>query len=401
MKIVMLSDVYPPRIGGMGRHVHVLSQELVSRGHKVAVLTTGYRDLPKYEERDSLKVWRLDGLWQKVPFLYKNPENKKPPPIRDWLITRELIRIVKEIEPEIIHAHGWILYSILPLKNRLRHPLVATLHDYGLICPKTTLLRGDSMCDEPFTGKCLDCGKDQYGVVKSLFAYWATKLNRDKLKSIDKFVAVSSFVRQAHLKHLGLESDKIAVIPNFYAIEMSVKALMTRELPEDFILFVGGLVPSKGVNVLIEAYRKLDTTTKLVLIGAKHPAYHYKSRDDILGIENAPYEVVMEAYQRCQFAVCPSIWPEPCPTVAFEAMSHKKAVIATSTGGFTDIVVDGETGILVTPSDVEALSSAISYLMENPDIAEEMGEKGYQRWLDKFTPDAVVPRIEEIYQSLA
>jgi len=133
----------------------------------------------------------------------------------------------------------------------------------------------------------------------------------------------------------------------------------------------------------------------------RHAAYHVKNIEHITIIENAPGSLVMEAYQKCRFAVFPSIWSEPCPTVAFEAMSHKNAVIATSTGGFTDIVVDGETGILVPPSDAKALATAITYLLENPEIAQKMGEKGYQRWLDKFTPDAVVPRIEEVYQSLA
>lgn len=165
-----------------------------------------------------------------------------------------------------------------------------------------------------------------------------------------------------------------------------------------------GLMQRKILTVscrgLIEAYQKPDTKIELVLIGAKHPAYHYEGTADILVIENAPYKMVAEAYQRCRFAVFPSIWPEPFGLVNLEAMSYKKAVIASNIGGFTDVVVDGETGILVPPGDGEALSQAIKYLLENPDVVEEMGQEGYKRWKENFTPEVVVPKIEELYQSL-
>jgi glycosyltransferase involved in cell wall biosynthesis len=400
MKILMVADSYPPRIGGLGKHVQMLSKELTSRGHKVIVFTIGYPDLPQFEEEDGVKVYRLSGFFQKIPFLYKDTASKKPPPIRDWLISKELRRILKEEKTDVVHAHGWVLYSVLPLRKDFRIPLVATLHDYGLVCPITTLLMGNNVCDGPFTGKCVACGRDQYGVVKSLAAYLGVKSNRGRLGKVDKFIAVSSYVRQVHLRDLGLRDDDIAVIPNFYAFGEGEEIRIAGWLPEDFILFVGALVPAKGIDALIQAYQKLNTQTKLVLIGARHPAYHYKNTENITIIENAPYEVVTQAYRNCRFAVFPSIWPEPCPTVTFEAMSHKKAIIVSEVGGFTDIVVNGETGILVPPNDTDALAQAINYLLENPKVAADMGQKGFERWKQIFTPDVVLPKIEELYQSV-
>jgi glycosyltransferase involved in cell wall biosynthesis len=81
-------------------------------------------------------------------------------------------------------------------------------------------------------------------------------------------------------------------------------------------------------------------------------------------------------------------------------MSHKKAIIVSEVGGFTDIVVNGETGILVPPNDADALSKAINYLLENPKVAADMGQKGFERWKQIFTPDVVLPKIEELYGSL-
>lgn len=99
-------------------------------------------------------------------------------------------------------------------------------------------------------------------------------------------------------------------------------------------------------------------------------------------------------------ALFPSIWPDPCPTVAFEAMSYKKIIITSSAGGFTDVVLDGETGILVSPNETEALSNALNYLLGKPEVAEKVGNKGYERWRQNFTPEAVVSKIERLYHSL-
>jgi glycosyltransferase involved in cell wall biosynthesis len=108
----------------------------------------------------------------------------------------------------------------------------------------------------------------------------------------------------------------------------------------------------------------------------------------------------MQAFRNCRFAVFPSILPEAFGSVVLEAMSCKKALIVSGTGGFPDIVVDGETGILVPPDDVCSLSKAIRYLLENPDVATKMGQRGYERWKELFTPEVVLPQIESLYKSL-
>jgi len=64
-----------------------------------------------------------------------------------------------------------------------------------------------------------------------------------------------------------------------------------------------------------------------------------------------------------------------------------------------EVVADRETGILVPPGDVEALSQAIKYLWENPEVADRMGQKGYKRWQQNFTPEVAAPKFEEVYNS--
>jgi glycosyltransferase involved in cell wall biosynthesis len=202
------------------------------------------------------------------------------------------------------------------------------------------------------------------------------------------------------LKHLGLEDKDIVVIPNFYVADADRAKEEAEGLPEDFILFVGWLKPHKGVDALIEAYQKLNTETKLVLIGLEDPAYHYRSTESVLIIKNVPHNVVMQAMSKCRFAVFPSRFPEPFGIVAIEAMSQKRAVIASDIGGLKDMVVDGETGLLVPSDNSDKLAEAISYLLQRPEIASEMGARGYERFIENYTPDVVVPMIINVYQSL-
>jgi len=117
-------------------------------------------------------------------------------------------------------------------------------------------------------------------------------------------------------------------------------------------------------------------------------------------MEDAPHSVVMQAISKCKFTIFPSLGPDPAPTVAYEAMSQKRAIIASDVGGLKDIVVDGKTGILVPPNDSDRLSEAISRLLQSPETASKMGERGYERFVRNYTPDVVVPMLIDVYESL-
>lgn len=406
MKILMLTDFYPPVIGGMERHVQSLSRALSKRGHKVAVCTVDNSRLavnPHTDEQE-IRVYRITGLFQKMPFLFKDPKRRWPPPVPDPLLTKQIGKIIRKEEPDVLHTHGWILCSYLPLERKFAIPLVTTLHTYGFICPKRNLLWGNKICEEPFTDRCVGCGSRSFGFIKSFFAYFGLKSNRDKLKLVDKFIAVSSFVKEAHSKYLAIGDERIVVIPNFYECDQDriddQRLVESPDLPEDFILFVGALTPSKGVDILIKAYQRLGIKTKLVLIGTRHPTYNYTGIRGVKVIENAPRKTVLAAYSKCRLVVIPSIWPEPFGLVTLEAMSHSKPVVASRTGGLPDIVVDGATGILVPPGDLRKLVEAITRMLGDTDMCKRMGNLGYMRLITSFSTYQVISKVENIYQSL-
>jgi glycosyltransferase involved in cell wall biosynthesis len=400
MKILMVSDFYPPIIGGAFKHVQTLSRQLVKRHHEVVVATIGNKYLNACENDQGVKVIRLEGLFQRIPFLFKNVRERYPPPVQDFFISRKLERIVAEEKPDIIHAHGWLIYSVLD-REKFRIPLVMTLHDYACVCPNKILLKENAICEKPLTIECVNCARSMYGLAKSTFAYGCLKLNKRKLKFVDKYIAVSTFVKDFHLRQLNLKEKDIAVIPNFLEQQKhEAESEENRAFPDDFILFVGALSTHKGVDVLIRAYERLGTKTKLVLIGRQSPNCSLRKTKNIMIIENAPFNKILEAYSKCRFVVVPSIWPDPCPTVAFEAMSYKKALIASNVGGLKDIIIEGKTGLLTPPNDIEKLAEAMHYLLENPLTAKEMGRRGYDYLMRDYTPDVVIPKIEKIYADL-
>jgi glycosyltransferase involved in cell wall biosynthesis len=106
---------------------------------------------------------------------------------------------------------------------------------------------------------------------------------------------------------------------------------------------------------------------------------------------------VMASWERCLFGVVPSKMPEPLGVVALEAMSRGKAVVASATGGIPDMVVDGETGLLFPPGDVQALRAAMQRLIDEPDLRARLGAAAFER-VTRFTADAVMPAYEELYR---
>jgi glycosyltransferase involved in cell wall biosynthesis len=194
------------------------------------------------------------------------------------------------------------------------------------------------------------------------------------------------------------------VIPNFVRDDVCITRgdvqSYVAQLPyQRYMLFVGALIRDKGVEVLLRAYADLTDAPPLVLIGAKWPDSPAQFPPNTVVFENWPHAAVMQAWSRSLAGLVPSVWPEPCPTVAMEAMASGRPVIASQIGGLPDLVADGETGFLVAPGDPVALRQAIQRLLDDPDLRERMGQAG-RRKVAEFQASSAVPRIEQVYQKL-
>jgi glycosyltransferase involved in cell wall biosynthesis len=221
-------------------------------------------------------------------------------------------------------------------------------------------------------------------------------------RTVDMFLPVShSVAEQTRLAEQGLRHR---VVPNFIPDEAEppgddADALLAR-LPEgDFLLYVGDLMPDKGVDVLLQAHAQLNRRIPLVLIGRPITGYLERFPPDVLHLGRWPHRAIMQAWRRCTLALIPSICPDACPTVAMEAMAMERPIIASRIGGLTDIIVDGETGLLVPPGDARALSEAIECLLADPGRRLCMQMMAGQH-VAAFQAKSVVPRIEQAYREV-
>lgn len=406
MRILMLSQFYPPFIGGEAQHVRTLSVELVSRGHDVAVVALWHQDQAAFELDCGVRVYRVRSSSQRIPWLFSNRERRRAPPFPDPEVMLELRRIIRKERPEIVHAHNWLVHSFLPLKAWSGARLVVTLHNYNLVCAKTSLMYQDASCEGPGFTKCLECAAQFYGLAKGLpivLNNWV--MSRVERGLVDMFLPNSQAVAAGN----GLSGSRLPyqVIPHFIPgdvgmLQGDAEPYLAQLPAEDYLLFVGALGHHKGVDVLLRAYAGLTNAPPLVLIGYPTPQWSISSAACPVGVfvfKNWPRYAVMEAWRRSMIGLAPSVWAEPFGLVVIEAMTAGRPVIASRTGGIIDLVVDGETGLLVQPGDPFALQQAIERLLADPDLRSRMGQAA-RRKAGEFHVSALVPRFEHVYEEL-
>jgi glycosyltransferase involved in cell wall biosynthesis len=273
MRILLLSQFYPPVIGGEERHVRSLGAALAQRGHHVSVGTLMHPGSTETQLDGAVRVRRLRGTLQRLSGLHTDPERRHAPPFPDPELVLALKRLAAEERPDIVHAHNWIYASFLPLKGPGGARLVVTLHDYGLVCAKKNFMHlGAHLCSGPALAKCLPCAAGHYGAVKAAattFGNWVSSFAARHV--VDRFIAVSHAVA----RHTGLTRGgaPYEVIPNFVPDDVGAlgpEEPCLRELPGDgFILFVGDMMRLKGIDVLLKAYAGLEQAPPLVLIGRR------------------------------------------------------------------------------------------------------------------------------------
>src|SRR5215469_2819323 len=150
MRLIELTDLYPPAIGGIERFVALLSDGLASRGHEVHVVTSAIAGAPAAETSDGVTVHRFPLLYQKLaPGLSQDAARPFHPPAPDPLFRRLLAGVVQEVKPDVIHAHSWSVFSCLA-RAFPRTPVMVTAHDCSLICAKMSLVhRSGTSCPGP------------------------------------------------------------------------------------------------------------------------------------------------------------------------------------------------------------------------------------------------------------
>jgi glycosyltransferase involved in cell wall biosynthesis len=399
MRVLLLAQLYPPVIGGEERHVRNLAVALAGRGHEVHVGTLDSGSAPLADP--GVTVHLLDHVGRRAPGLYPTADRPLAVPVPDPWTTRDLARLVQRIEPDVVHAHNWIVasYAVLPAARRL--PLVLSLHDYSHVCATKRLMYDGEPCSGPGLRKCLSCASDHYGRGRGQLVAGAVVLQVPVRKRVvDVFAPVSRFVGVAN--RLDQQGVRWEVVPNFVPDAlMSLPATPRDEsLPASpYLFFAGDLSAQKGVRTLIDAWRRLPVgRPDLVLVGRPdaplgelpagvHVHHHWE------------HARVLSGFRHALAAALPSEWPDPCPTTVLEAMAVGAPLVTTDRGGIADMVVPGESALVVPPGDATALSSALATLVADPALAGGLAERGRVE-VGRFLQSTVAAQLDGIYADL-
>lgn len=238
---------------------------------------------------------------------------------------------------------------------------------------------------------------------------WPAGYMSDKLINwaVDKIIVVSKSCGHA-LQRQRYFLKPIEVIYNGISIEAKENGNICAindvwiNLPNK-IAFVGQLAPRKGVDILLKAVSTLKCDFVVILFGSGEDDYVCRLHQLIkeLGIKQ---NVIFQGYdpyvrQKLQYIdvlVLPSLAYESFGVVILEAMMWKKPVVVSNIGGMKEIVLNGETGLVVSAGDVNGLGHAIQYILDNQDLAKKFGQKGFERLITKFSSIKMINRYYQL-----
>ena len=398
MKALLLTNEYPPHVyGGAGMHVAELTRHL--RGLiSLEVRTFG----DQQEEADG---WRVRGY---PPAREQGPGDDRLRPAWD-AFGRDLAMAADPSDADLVHCHTWYTHlGGLLVQKANSIPLVITVHSLEPL--------------RPWKREQLGGGYD--------LSSW---VERTALESANAVIAVSRETREDVLRHFAVQPERVRVIHNgidaeFFAPDPATDALARHGIDpgQAYVLFVGRIPRQKGIVHLVRAIRQLDPGIGVVL-AAGQPDTPELAAEVKAGVEAAQgerpnvvwiaemlsREEICQLYSHAAIFVCPSVY-EPFGITNLEAMACERPVVATAVGGIPEVVVDGETGLLVpvefrsddpmTPADPERLANdlaaAINALMADPERRAAMGRAGRRRAVEQFSWSSIAQQTVALYQGL-
>lgn len=403
MKVLLLNDRIPPEgRGGAESVAWRLAQGLKAAGHDVHVAAA--TEKASFEEtRQHIPTYHLHAGY--------------PERFRAWLslwnpqTVNAFRAMLARLQPDVVNAHNihsYLSYHTLKLAREAGCGVVFSSHDampfaYGKLTQVATQdarslrlpagynLRQNRFRYNPFRNPVIKRTLNQY-------ADFCTVPSRALAQAF-----ADNDMPPVEVVHNGIDPDDWAP-----ADEAALEAMRQRlDLQgKRVILIAGRLTAEKGMQQTLLALDRLRQTLPevrlLVLtsrdIDSQIPAAFAHLRPFIRSGGWLSGDELRAAFQLADVVTVPSIYLDPFPTVNLEAMASGVPVVATSFGGSDEVVVDGETGYIVNPLDVETFAGRLESLLTDSALRTAMGQRGKERIRAKFSLERQVGQMAEIYQ---
>jgi glycosyltransferase involved in cell wall biosynthesis len=319
-------------------------------------------------------------------------------PLDNWTFNRSIAKKVNEIEADVYEAHAVSGYRFIKAlkKQRINKLFIQTVHGV--------------LADEYIQGK-----KNWTGSFRSwlanVFMGYLGRLEKEAAQMASLVVTVSNYSAKRITELYGVDQSKIRIVPNGVDLERykptppqsNLKDLVGEY--EHMVLFVGNLIPRKGLSFLIEASKQVTKETrgtKFVVVGSgplKNRLFEYTRKLDVaesfVFLERVNDETLPVLYNLAAMLVMPSIQEGQCITL-LEAQAAAKPVVAFNLTAVPEAVKNNETGLLVNPDSTE-LAGAVLRLLSDQHLRERMGQAGRRFVTENFSWDICAQKMFQVY----
>jgi glycosyltransferase involved in cell wall biosynthesis len=365
MRILIINDLLGDA-GGAETFVYSLKRNLEKRGHIVELLGSKEgEDFNSYFSRWNSRKW--------------------------YRITRDKIRAFK---PQIVHVNNCsrvLSPSVIKASLDNNVPVVFTLHDYHLFCPRLWGIKDGKPCTKGFGVRCIFSNCESFRKGWKYFPLHLMKIIRVGLhrryvndKRI-RFVSPSAALGRSIKKSLGVD---VIVINN--GVDLPERQTNYKKS----ILFVGRISREKGLQTIIDKLNNVKDYNLFVL-GKGFLKDELESRAK--NVKFLGFKKPEDFYVNSSIALVPSIWLENFSYSVIEAMSYGLCVIASNRGGIPEQIKHKKTGLIFEAGDGDDFEEKLNYLLENPSEIKRIGKNARKFVKDNFSWEKVVKDYEKLY----
>jgi len=369
-------------------YINTLAQELAKKEWGIKIILPHSKGLSAEESIERVKISRFRYFferWENLAYAGDMAERVKKSLFYKivffFFLAALFFKTKKEVKKEIpalIHAHWWIPSGLVAYWHSFfsKIPYIVTLHGTDLI-----LLRQNSFLRRR---------------AENVFTRAA------------KVTVVSNFLKTELLSLFPTLENKTAVIP--MPIDPQVLQREPKASRNDrFILYPARLIEQKNLSNLLDAFSQIAPefpSVKLIIVGNGPKETELKAQVEKLRLAerveffpSMPPPKLGSLYQAAEIVALVSI-NEGFGLVLVEAFLFKKPVIAARSGGITDIVTNGENGLLADPDNPGEIAAAFRKLLADAFLRKQLGENGYQTYIQKFSPGKLAAEFDQLYSEV-
>lgn len=393
MKVCIITEQYPPSIGGLGSATHRIAKNLANYGLNIHVIAPGYQSI----DVPITSVWE-DGVVVHRTFPALFSFYGDPVELRD--IGAYAVQLHKEVDFDLFHGMFLIPSGLVAATTakEVERPFIASIRGSDL----------ERMCYSPMVSSSMRWVLEQ--------ANFVTSVNHNLLEKAQKLTAIQNgcAIHNAFDPSVFNHSDILTIAKEMgWRSRMLVKNFLTAKSKGGPVIgTVGNIRHVKGFSFLLEAFKNIESIypdAYLILVGDfsdPETGKKYLKQIKELGLKRrvfitgqVPHSHILAWLKEMDVFVLPSLY-EGSPNALLEAMGCGRAIVASDIGGVSDVLEDHKEGLLVPPGQAEALTYALEEVIQNEDLRRQLCEAAKNKAETVLSPQQEVETWLEIYRKI-